>query len=53
VTQAAACPSLALHVMNPERRGGITAVPTHLCGGKRLTGFAAYDDFVRLIGENR
>ena len=31
----------------------ITAVPTHLCGGKRLTGFAAYDDFVRLIGENR
>lgn len=31
----------------------ITAVPTHLCGGKRLAGFAAYDDFVRLIGENR
>jgi predicted DsbA family dithiol-disulfide isomerase len=31
----------------------ITAVPTHLCGGKRLTGFAAYDDFVRLIGESR
>ena len=29
----------------------ITAVPTHLCGGKRLAGFAAYDDFVRLIGE--
>jgi predicted DsbA family dithiol-disulfide isomerase len=27
----------------------ITAVPTHLCDGKRLTGFAAYDDFVRLI----
>lgn len=31
----------------------ITAVPTHLCGGKRLAGFASYDDFVRLIGENR
>jgi len=31
----------------------ITAVPTHLCGERRLTGFAAYDDFVRLIGENR
>ena len=31
----------------------ITAVPTHLCNGKRLAGFAAYDDFVRLIGENR
>jgi predicted DsbA family dithiol-disulfide isomerase len=31
----------------------ITAVPTHLCGGKRLSGFAAYDDFVRLIGESR
>jgi predicted DsbA family dithiol-disulfide isomerase len=36
------------------RRAGdlrITAVPTHLCDGKRLTGFAAYDDFVRLIGK--
>jgi predicted DsbA family dithiol-disulfide isomerase len=31
----------------------ITAVPTHLCDGKRLTGFAAYEDFVRLIGESR
>lgn len=31
----------------------ITAVPTHLCGGKRLTGFAPYDDFLRLIGEQR
>jgi len=29
----------------------ITAVPTHLCGGKRLTGFSAYDEFVRLIGK--
>ena len=28
----------------------ITAVPTHICDGKRLAGFAAYDDFVRLIG---
>lgn len=31
----------------------ITAVPTHLCGGKSLAGFASYDDFVRLIGESR
>jgi len=29
----------------------ITAVPTHLCGGKRLSGFSSYEDFVRLIGE--
>ena len=27
----------------------ITAVPTHLFEGKRLAGFAPYDDFVRLI----
>jgi predicted DsbA family dithiol-disulfide isomerase len=32
---------------------GITAVPTHLCGGRRLTGFAASENFVRLIGESR
>jgi len=31
----------------------ITSVPTHLCDGKRLAGFAAYDDFVHLIGESR
>lgn len=31
----------------------ITAVPTHLYGGRRLSGFAAYDDFVRLIGKSR
>jgi predicted DsbA family dithiol-disulfide isomerase len=29
----------------------ITAVPTHLCGDKRLAGFSSYDDFVRLIGK--
>jgi predicted DsbA family dithiol-disulfide isomerase len=29
---------------------GVTAVPTHLCGGKRLVGFASYDEFLRLIG---
>jgi len=29
----------------------ITAVPTHLCNGRRLSGFSSYDDFVRLIGE--
>jgi len=31
----------------------ITAVPTHLCGGKRLSGFAAFEDFVHLIGKRR
>jgi predicted DsbA family dithiol-disulfide isomerase len=31
----------------------ITAVPTHLCGEKRLTGFAAYEYFVRLIEESQ
>jgi predicted DsbA family dithiol-disulfide isomerase len=30
---------------------GVTAVPTHLCGGKRVVGFGSYDDFVRLIGK--
>ena len=29
----------------------ITAVPTHLYAGKRLAGFAPYDDFERLIGK--
>jgi predicted DsbA family dithiol-disulfide isomerase len=29
----------------------VTAVPTHLSGGKRLAGFGSYDDFVRLIGK--
>jgi predicted DsbA family dithiol-disulfide isomerase len=31
------------------RELGITAVPTHLCGGSKLVGFTAYEDFVRLI----
>jgi predicted DsbA family dithiol-disulfide isomerase len=30
---------------------GVTAVPTHLCSGKRLVGFSSYDDFLRLIGK--
>ena len=29
----------------------ITAVPTHLCAGKRLAGFSSYEDFVHLIGK--
>ena len=29
----------------------ITAVPTHLCNGKKLEGFAPYVHFVRLIGK--
>ncbi len=29
----------------------ITAVPTHLCDGRRLTGFSSYDEFERLIGK--
>ena len=28
---------------------GITAVPAHLCAGKRLVGFSGYLDFLRLI----
>jgi predicted DsbA family dithiol-disulfide isomerase len=32
------------------RQMGVTAVPTHICGGKRLVGFSPYEDFVRLIG---
>lgn len=32
---------------------GITAVPSHLCAGKRLVGFGSYDDFVRLIGKEQ
>jgi predicted DsbA family dithiol-disulfide isomerase len=33
------------------RELGISAVPTHLCGGKRVVGFGSYDDFVCLIGK--
>ena len=29
----------------------ITAVPTHLCDGRRLAGFSPYEDFVRLLGK--
>jgi predicted DsbA family dithiol-disulfide isomerase len=29
----------------------ITAVPTHICAGRRLAGFGAYDDFVQLVGK--
>lgn len=32
---------------------GVTAVPTHLCAGRRLVGFGSYEDFVRLIGRGR
>ncbi|TWJ16565.1 DSBA-like thioredoxin domain-containing protein [Geobacter argillaceus] len=31
------------------RELGVDAVPTHLCAGKRLVGFAPYEDFERLI----
>jgi predicted DsbA family dithiol-disulfide isomerase len=30
---------------------GVSAVPTHLCAGRRLVGFSGYDGFVRLIGK--
>ena len=33
------------------RELGITAVPSHICAGNRLVGFAPYEDFVRLIGK--
>jgi predicted DsbA family dithiol-disulfide isomerase len=35
-----------------SREFRITAVPSHLCEGRRLAGFATYDDFVRLIGKD-
>jgi len=31
------------------RELGVTAVPTHLCAGRRLVGFSPWEDFVRLI----
>lgn len=34
-----------------SRALGVAAVPTHLSAGKRLVGFAPYEDFVRLIGK--
>jgi predicted DsbA family dithiol-disulfide isomerase len=46
--------SFAAAVDADWRRAGdlrITAVPTHLCEGKRLAGFSSYDDFVSLIGQ--
>lgn len=30
----------------------VTAVPTHLCGARRLEGFGPYEDFVRLLGQD-
>ncbi len=30
---------------------GVTAVPTHICGGRRFVGFAGYDEFVQLVGK--
>jgi predicted DsbA family dithiol-disulfide isomerase len=32
---------------------GVTAVPTHLCDGRKLIGFRDYEEFVRLIGRDR
>ena len=31
---------------------GVTAVPTHIFEGKRLVGFNAYNEFIRLIGKD-
>lgn len=31
------------------RESGITGVPTHLCEGRRLVGFAPWEDFERLV----
>lgn len=36
---------------NRAMRLGVSAVPTHLSGGKSVVGFAPYADFVRLIGK--
>jgi predicted DsbA family dithiol-disulfide isomerase len=46
--------SFAAAVDGDWQRAGelrISAVPTHLCDGRRLAGFGSYDDFVRLIGK--
>ena len=32
------------------RQLGVSAVPTHLCQGRRLVGFSPYSDFLALIG---
>jgi predicted DsbA family dithiol-disulfide isomerase len=32
------------------REMGVSAVPTHICSGKRVVGFSGYENFVRLIG---
>lgn len=48
-----AAESYAAAVDADWRRAGeleVTAVPTHLCAGRRLVGFSPYEDFVRLIG---
>ena len=34
------------------RELGISGVPTHLCGDRKLVGFSPYEDFVRLIGRS-
>ncbi len=34
------------------RELGISGVPTHLCGGRKIVGFSPYEDFVRLIGRS-
>ena len=47
------CASLVDADWQRARELRITAVPTHLFDGKRLTGFSSYDDFVRLIGKGQ
>lgn len=50
--EALAARSFAPAVDADWQRGaklGVTAVPTHICGSRRLTGFNSYDAFVRLI----
>lgn len=34
-----------------SRQLRISAVPTHLCDGRKLAGFSSYEGFVRLIGQ--
>jgi len=49
-----ACRSFAAAVDADWQRSkdlGISAVPTHLCGGKKVVGFGPYEDFLRLIGK--
>lgn len=51
VLAAGSCTAVVDADWQRSRDLGVNAVPTHHCAGKRLVGFGAYEDFVRLIGK--